>query len=168
MFDIKFIRENADTVRQALADRNDKTPLDEILTLDTERRQKITEQEELRRAKKEAARTSRGESSEGGRDLRDRVKVVEDRLREIDGRLSDLLLQVPNIPQASVPVGKTEDDNIVERGWGKERCFDFAPAPHWELGEKLGIIDFERGVKLSGTRFYILKGMGARLERAVI
>ncbi len=168
MLDIKFIRENADTVRQALASRNDKAPLDEILSLDTERRQKITEQEELRRAKKEAARTSRGESSEGGRDLRDRVKVVEDRLREIDARLSELLLQVPNIPQASVPLGKTEDDNIVERGWGKEKIFDFTPAPHWELGEKLGIIDFERGVKLSGTRFYILKGMGARLERAVI
>jgi seryl-tRNA synthetase len=168
MLDIKFIRENAETVRRALVDRNDRAPLDEILALDAERRQKIAEQEELRRAKKEAARQSRGESSEGGRELRDKIKLVEDRLREIDARLAELLLQVPNIPQTSVPIGKSEDDNIVERGWGRERCFDFTPLPHWELGEKLDIIDFERGVKLSGTRFYILKGLGARLQRATI
>jgi seryl-tRNA synthetase len=168
MLDIKFIRENAGIVRQALINRNDTAPLDEILALDAERRQKITEQDELRRAKKEAARQSRGESSEGGRELRDRVKAVEDRLREIDTRLSELLLQVPNIPQPSVPIGRSEDDNIVERVWGQERCFDFTPLPHWKLGERLGIIDFERGVKLSGTRFYILKGLGARLQRATI
>ena len=168
MLDIKFIRENSEIVRQALVARNDKAPLDEILALDVERRQKITEQDELRRAKKEAARTSRGEPSEGGRDLRDRVKAVDDRLREIDARLNELLLQVPNIPQASVPIGKSEDDNIVERYWGEEKKFDFTPQPHWELGEKLGLIDFDRGVKLSGTRFYILKGLGARLQRATI
>jgi len=168
MLDIKFIRENAGLVRQALINRNDSAPLDEILALDAERRQRIAEQEELRRAKKEAARQSRGESSESGRELRDRVKCVEDRLREIDCQLGELLLQVPNISQPSVPIGKSEEDNVVQRGWGEERCFDFTPLPHWELGERLGIIDFERGVKLSGTRFYVLKGMGARLQRAVI
>ncbi|MCL2678912.1 MAG: serine--tRNA ligase [Dehalococcoidia bacterium] len=168
MLDIKFIRENTDMVRQALLNRSDGTPLDEILALDIERRQKIAEQDELRRAKKEAAKSSRGEASEGGRELRDRIKAVEDRLREIDARLEELLLQLPNIPQPSVPVGRSEDDNIVERCWGEERKLDFTPLPHWELGEKLDIIDFDRGVKLSGTRFYILKGLGARLERAVI
>jgi seryl-tRNA synthetase len=168
MLDIRFIRENPDAVRQALAARNDNAPLDEILALDAERRQKIAEQEELHRAKKEAARQSHGASSEGGRELRDHVKAVEDRLRDIDAKLSELLLQIPNIPQPSVPIGKSEDDYIIERYWGEQPKFDFAPKPHWDLCEKLGIIDFERGVKLSGTRFYILKGLGARLERAVI
>ncbi len=166
MLDIKFIRDNADLVRQALANRNDKAPLDEILLLDKNRRAAIASQEELRRAQKEAAR--KREASDEGRDLRDRIKGVEDELRAIDCKLAELLLQVPNLPQPSVPVGKSEDDNVIERGWGKERCFDFEPKPHWELGEKLDIIDFERGVKLSDTRFYILKGLGARLQRAVI
>jgi len=168
MLDIKFIRENTDAIRQALVVRNDNAPLDEILALDIERRHKIAEQEELRRAIKEAARQSRGESSESGRGLRDNIKTVEDRLRELDAKLAELLLQIPNLPQSSVPIGKSEDDNIVERYWRKPPEFEFTPKPHWELCEKLGIIDFDRGVKLSGTRYYILKGLGARLERAVI
>ena len=168
MLDIKFIRENVDVVRQALVARNDHVPLDEILSLDTERRQKILEQEELHRAKKEAASQSRGESSDGGRGLRDCIKAVEDRLRDIDTKLADLLLQIPNIPQSSVPIGKSEDDNVIERYWGEQPEFEFTPKPHWDLCEKLDIIDFDRGVKLSGTRFYILKGLGARLERATI
>ncbi|MCL2707474.1 MAG: serine--tRNA ligase, partial [Dehalococcoidia bacterium] len=168
MLDIKFIRENVDIVRQALAARHDNAPLDEILKLDIERRQKIVEQDELRRAKKEAAHRSRGESSDDGRELRDRVKAVDDRLRDIDAKLVDLLLQIPNIPHHSVPLGDSEDDNIVERYWGEQPKFDFTPKPHWDLCEKLDIIDFDRGAKLSGTRFYILKDLGARLERAVI
>jgi len=168
MLDIKFIRENVDVVRQSLTVRNDSAPLDEILALDAERRQKILEQEELHRAKKEAARQSRSESSDSGRELRDRVKAIDDRLRDIDAKLAELLLQIPNMPQPSVPVGKSEDDNVVQRNWGEAPKFDFTPKPHWDLCEKLGIIDFDRGVKLSGTRFYILKGLGARLERALI
>jgi seryl-tRNA synthetase len=168
MLDIKFIRENAETVRQSLVLRNDKAPLDDILCLDTERRQKLQELEELRRAKKDTARQSQGEASNAGRDLRDRIKTLEDNLREIDSKLSELILQLPNIPQASVPVGKSEDDNIVVRTHGEPKCLDFKALPHWELGEKLNIIDFDRGVKLSGTRFYLLKGLGARLQRAII
>lgn len=168
MLDIKFIRENAETVRQALILRNDQAPLDDILALDTERRQKSQELEELRRARKEAARHSQGEASIQGRELRDHIKILEDRVREIDIRLNELILQIPNIPQPSVPAGKSEDDNIVIRHHGEPRSFSFEPLPHWELGEKLGIIDFDRGVKLSGTRFYLLKGAGARMQRAII
>jgi seryl-tRNA synthetase len=168
MLDIKFIRENADTVRQALEARNDKAPLDDILCLDGERRRLNQELEELRRDRKTAARQSQGEASEGGRGLRERIKLVEDQMREIEHSLGELILQVPNIPQASVPPGICEDDNVVVRSCGEPVKLDFKPLPHWELGENLDIIDFERGVKLSGTRFYLLKGLGARLQRAVI
>ena len=103
-----------------------------------------------------------------GRELREYIKALEEELRTLDGQLQDLLLRVPNIPQSSVPVGKSEDDNIVLRACGDLPKFDFKPAPHWKLGEKLDIIDFERGAKISGSRFYVLKGAGSRLQRALI
>ncbi len=168
MIDLKYIRENAAEVRAAISCRKDSAPLDEILALDAERRDKMALLEEKRRARKEIARTAQKESSDEGKLLRDMIKSLEDRLREIDGQLGELLLQVPNIPQPSVPRGTSEEDNVIVRSWGEPRCFSFTAQPHWELGEKLGIIDFERGVKLSGTRFYILMGLGARLQRAVI
>ena len=168
MLDIKFIRENADTVRRALESRSDKAPLDDILCLDADRRRLNQELEELRRERKTAARQSQGEASEGGRGLRERIKIIEDQMREIECRLGELILQVPNIPQASVPYGTSEEDNVVVRSHGEPAKLAFKPRPHWELGENLDIIDFERGVKLSGTRFYLLKGLGARLQRAVI
>ncbi len=168
MLDIKFIREKADTVRRALVLRNDKAPLDDILCLDSERRRLNQELEDLRRERKNTARQSQGEASEGGRNLRERIKLIEDHLREIECRLGELILQVPNIPQESVPHGTSEEDNVIVRSHGEPANFEFKPLPHWELGENLDIIDFERGVKLSGTRFYLLKGLGARLQRAVI
>jgi len=173
MLDLKFIRDNTDLVRQALSNRNDTAPIDEILTLDQERRSKILELEELRRSRKEASRdyktSAAGEDAAAtGRDLRATIRESEDRVKELDTRLQELLLQVPNIPQSSVPIGKGDDDDIIARPWREPKKFDFTPLPHWTLGESLGIIDFERGVKLSGTRFYVLKGMGARLQRAVI
>jgi seryl-tRNA synthetase len=100
--------------------------------------------------------------------LRDQIRTLEEEVRSLDGQLEELLLQVPNLPHSTVPVGSGEDDDVVVRSWGEPRKFDFEPAPHWKLGESLGIIDFERGVKLSGSRFYILKGLGARLQRALI
>lgn len=167
MLDLKFIRDNTDAVRKALADRNDSAPLDDILKLDTVRRQKITELEDFRRARKGGSRDKPG-SAEEGRDLRAKIKTLEEEADGIDSQLKDLLLRIPNIPHASVPFGKSENDNIVLRSWGEPKTLSFAPAPHWQLGESLGIIDFDRGVKLSGTRFYILKGLGARLQRALI
>ncbi|HEY32177.1 MAG TPA: serine--tRNA ligase [Dehalococcoidia bacterium] len=169
MLDIRLIRDNPDIVRQALDNRQeDSTVLDEILELDTERRQKVTELEDLRHARKELARDRQADTSERGRDLRNMIKDLEDEVKNIETGLEDLLLQLPNIPHPSTPVGQGEDDNIIVRTWGEPKTFDFTPTPHWTLGESLGIIDFERGVKLSGSRFYVLKGLGARLQRALI
>jgi len=165
MLDLKFIRENIDQVRQAVANRQTTAPLDEILKLDQERRQKMRELDDLRQARKTVAR----EREKGkGRDLRVMIRDLEEEVRRLEEQLEELLLQMPNIPEPSVPVGKDEKDSPVVRSWGEPKSFDFAPAPHWKLGEALGIIDFERGVKLSGTRFYVLKGLGARLQRAII
>jgi len=168
MLDLKFIRDNAEVVRQAIANRKDTAPLDDILRLDTERRQKVFELDSLRKARKDTAQRSREAASAEGRDLRTRTGALEDEVKKLDERLRELLLQVPNIPHPSVPVGKDESANIVVRSWGEPRSFAFKPRPHWEIGESLGIIDFERGVKLSGPRFYVLKGLGARLQRALI
>ncbi|MBA7525589.1 Serine--tRNA ligase [subsurface metagenome] len=170
MLDIKFIRENIDLVREAVESRQDSAPLDEILQLDSERRQKVLELEGLRHDRKEAAREREvgKEAIEKGREIRARIRALEEEVRSLDKRLEELLLQVPNIPHSSVPVGKDEADNAIVRSWGELPGFDFQPAPHWKLGESLGVIDFERGVKLSGTRFYVLKGLGARLQRALI
>jgi len=168
MLDLKFIRENTELVRQAIANRQDTAPVDEILQLDSTRRRKILELEGLRHVRKEAAREKRGVSSDEGRSLRGQIRALEEEVRSLDKQLEQLLLQVPNIPHPTVPVGKGEEDDIVVRSWGEPRGFDFEPAPHWKLGESLDIIDFERGVKLSGSRFYVLKGLGARLQRALI
>jgi len=167
MLDLKFIRDNPDQVRQAIADRHDTAPLDEILDLDTERRQKLLELEELRHQRKELAKQKSG-AAEKGRALRTQIQKLEEAVRSLDERIKDLLLQLPNIPHPTTPIGKSEDDNPVIRSWSEPKKFDFKPAPHWKLGEDLDIIDFERGVKLSGTRFYVLKGLGARLQRALI
>jgi seryl-tRNA synthetase len=168
MLDLKFIRDNADLVRQAIANRNTSAPLDDILKLDQARREKLAGLEEMHHARKESSREKREAGAEQGRELRDKIRALEEEVKVIDDQLRDLLLQMPNIPQASVPVGKTEEDNVIVGSWGVPRKFDFEPKPHWTLGEALDIIDFERGVKLSGTRFYVLKGMGARLQRALI
>ncbi|MFC1901165.1 serine--tRNA ligase [Chloroflexota bacterium] len=170
MLDIRLIRENTDVVREAMKNRQDSAPVDEILELDTERRKKIVELEDLRHERKEAAKERKKdkESAEEGRDLRNMIRGLEDEVRNLDTQLTDLLQQIPNIPQSDVPLGKDEDENVIVRAWGEPRQLAFEPAPHWELGEKLGIIDFDRGVKLSGSRFYVLKGLGARLQRALI
>jgi seryl-tRNA synthetase len=168
MLDLKFIRENTEIVRQAIANRHDQAPLDEILQLDSERRQKMTELEELRRNRKQASRERQADAAEEGRALRTKIRDLEEEVKNLDGKLTDLLLQMPNIPSPQVPVGKDSSENVVIRSWGEPKKLHFPPKPHWELGESLGIIDFERGVKLSGTRFYVLRGLGARLQRAII
>ena len=168
MLDLKFIRENTDIVRQAIANRHDTAPLDEILRLDNERRLKITELEELRRSRKQTAKERQADAAEEGRALRVKIRELEDTLKTIEEKLNDDLLQMPNIPSPDVPIGKDDTDNPIVRTWGEPKSFLFEPKPHWDIGESLNIIDFDRGVKLSGTRFYVLRGMGARLQRAVI
>jgi seryl-tRNA synthetase len=163
MFDLKLIRENPDMVRQAIEHRRDTAPIDEILQIDQERRLKLTELENLRHARKGGKMTP-----EDGRKLRDQISAIETDTNAMEARLKELLLGIPNMPHSSVPVGATEEDNVVLRTIGEPGQFPFKPLPHWELGEKLGMIDFDRGVKLSGTRFYVLNGLGARLQRALI
>jgi len=168
MLDLKFIRENTDTVRKAIADRHDSAPLDEILRLDGERRQKITELEEMRRSRKQASKERQADAAEEGRALRVKIRELEDSVKSTEDRLNDLLLQMPNIPAPDVPIGKDDSENPIVRTWGEPKPFPFEPKAHWDIGEALKIIDFARGVKLSGSRFYVLRGAGAKLQRAVI
>ncbi len=167
MLDLKFIRENPELVKKAIANRHDTAPIDEILKLDTERRQGIVRLDNLRQERK-AVSKEREKAQERGRALRAEIQALEEDAKKLDERLSEILLQVPNIPQSDVPVGAGAEDNQIIRAWGEPKKLDFPALPHWELGEKLDIIDFERGVKISGSRFYILKGPGARLQRALI
>jgi len=174
MIDIRLIRENPDFVRQALEKRGGAFGLDDILKIDEEYRSLLRQTEELR-AKHNQASKQLGQKKEKPpelmeqmRQLGEQISTLQQQTREVKARLDSLLLELPNIPHPSVPLGRNEQDNVVVRTWGKPREFSFKPLPHWELGEKLGIIDFERGVKLSGTRFYVLKGLGARLQRALI
>jgi len=167
MLDIKYIRENPEIVRQAVANRHDSAPIDEIIKLDTQRRQKVGELDNLRQERK-AISKEREKAQERGRALRAEIQNLEEEVRRLDEQLEELLLQVPNIPQPDVPLGKDDSDNVTIRTWGEPRKLAFEALPHWQLGENLGIIDFERGVKISGSRFYVLKGLGARLQRALI
>ncbi|MFP3975304.1 MAG: serine--tRNA ligase [Dehalococcoidia bacterium] len=174
MISIQFIRQNPEVIREAMDKRNDTAPVDEVLRLDSDQRKLQQEIDELRarrnKVSKEIGKTKEKppEMIEEMRQVGDRIKSLEQQASEISGQLTDLLLRIPNIPQDSVPVGKDESDNIVVRSWGEIPQFDFQVRPHWELGESLGIIDFERGTKLSGSRFYVLRGLGARLQRALI
>jgi len=174
MLDIKLIRENPELVRQALEKRGDSFALDNILEIDGRYRSLLRQTEELR-AKHNEASKQLGKSKERPpqliaqmRQLGEQVSSLHQQTREAKADLDSLLLELPNIPHPSVPLGRGEGDNMIVRTWGKPGELPFKPLPHWELGEKLGIIDFQQGVKLSGTRFYVLKGLGARLQRALI
>jgi seryl-tRNA synthetase len=167
MLDIRFIRENPDLVRQAIDARHDSAPVDDILKLDAERRQNIVKLDTLRQERKTVSK-EREKAQERGRALRSEIQELEEAGRIIDEKLAGLLLQVPNIPLPDVPVGKDDSENVTVRTWGEPKQFPFEPAAHWKLGEDLDIIDFERGVKISGSRFYVLKGDGARLQRSLI
>jgi seryl-tRNA synthetase len=174
MLDIKLIRENLELVRQALEKRGDSFDLETILEIDGRYRSSLRQTEELRAQHNEASKQL-GQSQEKPpqfitqmRQLGEQVSSLQQQTKEAKTDLDSLLLELPNIPHPSVPLGRSEVDNVVVRTWGKLKELSFEPLPHWELGEKLGIIDFQQGVKLSGTRFYVLKGLGARLQRALI
>ena len=176
MLDLKFIRENPDLVKESLIKLNTTAPIDEILALDVERRELLSSVEELRHERnvvsKEIGRMEDDERRQGlikkMRAVGEQISGLEERLRATEERLNALLLEVPNMPHESVPVGPDESANVVVRQEGELREFDFEPLPHWDLGPTLGILDFERGVKLAGRRFYVLNGLGARLQRALI
>lgn len=174
MLDIKFIRENPDFVSHSLSKRAKVYILDDILKADIDYRDLLRQVELLRahhnQTSKELSKTSErpAELIAQMRSLGEQISNLQQQANQAKNKLDSLLLELPNIPQPSVPLGKDETDNVVVRNWGTPREFNFKPSPHWDLGERLNIIDFARGVKLSGTRFYILKGWGARLQRALI
>ena len=177
MLDMKWIREHPDEVREMLERRRNNFPLGSLLEADSRRRDLLADVEALKAQRNEGSRRvgearKKGEDAEGlmedMRLLGDRVASIDEKISALDLQMEEWLSQIPNRPHASVPVGAGEEDNVVVRTWGEPRTFDFAPKPHWELGETLGILDFERGVKLAESRFTVLKGAGARMERALI
>lgn len=174
-----MIRERPDWVKERIRLKGDNVDaeIDRILELDRQRREIIAEVEALKHERnvvsEEIARRKRlgepvEELVEKMRDVSDRIKVLDEKLSENERELNSLLLIIPNLPHESVPVGEDESGNVEVMRWGEPRQFDFEPKPHWEIAQRLGIIDFERGVKLSGSRFYVLVGLGAKLERALI
>jgi len=176
MIDLRLIRERPDFVRQAIATLQLSAPIDEILSLDEQRRTLLSQVEQLKARRNEVSKAIgrlRGAAEaeplkEEMRQVGEQIKALDGLVQDVEARLHLALMEVPNLPHESVPVGVDEGDNVIVRTEGEPRQFDFEPLPHWDLGPTLDIIDFERGVKMSGTRFYILKGLGARLQRALI
>jgi seryl-tRNA synthetase len=178
MLDAKLIRNEPDKVRQALISRNaDTAILDEFLELDERRRAILWEVEALKAerntvseeiAKMKKAKQDATSEIERMRDVGGRIKQMDTEIAELDSRLSDLTLNIPNIPHASVPVGKDASENVIVRTWGEPRKLDFEAIPHWELATSLDIIDFERGSKIAGSGFILYKGFGAKLERSLL
>lgn len=174
MLPLAYLREHTDAVRTMLAQRGTDAPIEQILALDERRRAIIAENEALKQRRNEVSRQI-GRDKERLAELReemrrvgDRIKALDDEQRAIEAELDDLLLRVPNMPHTSVPVGATADENVVVRVWGEPPAFAFPPKPHWEIGEALGILDLHRAAKISGSRFVVLRGAGAALERALI
>ena len=174
MLGIEFIRNNADLVRRSAEKRGDCVPVDQILNLDERRRSGIMKADKLRAQRNEVSRQI-GNTKDHSKTLIDEMKRVgteikslESKLSEIEQDLHSLLLSIPNIPDNDVPIGKDDSDNIIVRTSKDLPAFGFEPRPHWEIGENLNIIDFKRGAKISGSRFYILKGKGAQLQRSLI
>ncbi len=177
MLDLKFIRENFEVVKRALEVRHSDVSLDEFLELDRRRRALIQEADELRNKRNRVSQEI-GRLKKAGEDTSEmisemkqvgaKIKALEEELSAIDKRLKDILLSLPNIPHESVPVGRDEDDNVTVKRWGDIPEFDFDPLPHWDIGVKTGILDFERAAKLTGSRFTVYFGLGAMLERALI
>ena len=176
MLDAKFIRDNVAVVRQSLANRNyDLSILDRFLELDKRWRALTDEGNTLRKKRNEVSeemprlpKDQKQAKISEMKGIADRIKEIEAENRRIEADRDELLLNMPNTPDPSVPIGLLDEGDVFLRTWGNLRKFDFKPLNHWEIGEKLDIIDFERGVKITGTGFYVLKGDGARLERALI
>lgn len=180
MHDIKFLRANADLAKEHLANKrieNGAVLIDEAIALDEERRELLLQSEILKKQRNEQSTQVARLKKDGGdaselisatRTIGDQISAADERSRAVEDRLRALLLEIPNIHAADAPIGSSEEDNVEVARWGEIRQFSFEPRAHYDLGETLNIIDFERGVKISGSRFYALRGAGARLERALI
>ena len=174
MLSIEQIRNDTDSIRAALAKRGEEAPLEGILSLDAQRRSHLTEADELRARRNQVSREI-GRMSERPahlleemRQTGDRIKTLETQVKETEASLEEELLKLPNLPLPDVPVGEDETGNRVIRTWGEPSDYSFEPQAHWDLGERLGIIDLPRGAKVSGSRFFTLTGLGAKLQRALI
>jgi seryl-tRNA synthetase len=177
MLDVSLFREEPDRVREALRLRQmDPAPVDQVIELDTRRREIIGQVEVLKAERNTVSKeigkmkdpAERQAKIEAMRSVGDQIDQLDAQLRETEAELDSIMSTFPNLPDPRVPVGKDEEENVIIRTAGQIPEFDFEPKPHWDLGPELGIIDFERGTKLSGSRFYILSGPGARLQRALI
>ena len=176
MLDIKLIRDDPAAVERALATRGAAISLAPVLEADAARRRLVSEAEELKAERNRASEAigqakRRGEDAQVAtarmREVSDRIKTLDQRVKEADGRLEALLLEIPNVPHASVPVGASADDNVEVRRWGTPRDFAFAPRQHFEIGEALGILDFDRAAKIAKARFTVMWGAASRLSRAL-
>ena len=177
MLDPKFIRSNPDLVKEALAKRKENVDIDEFLALDEKRREYIAKTEQLKnkrntvsqeiaRLKKEKKDAS--ELIKQMQEVSKSIKEYDQNLQQIEEELQAILMTIPNIPHPSVPVGETEEDNVEVRRWGEPREFSFEPKAHWDLGDALNILDFATAAKVTGARFTFYRGLGARLERALV
>jgi seryl-tRNA synthetase len=177
MLDIRLIRENPDEVRRRAKTKNIDVDVDMILRVDTKRRETLTRADDLKKERNDLSAEvgRRMKAKEDAEDLKQRVRKIGDEVKtldeecaELDSELHNILLRVPNLPHESVPVGSDESKNRVLREWGSKPVFDFEPKGHWEIGEKLGIINFEQGTKVSGSGFIVYSGSGAKLQRTLI
>ncbi|WP_240620448.1 serine--tRNA ligase, partial [Peribacillus acanthi] len=178
MLDLKYLRANFEDVKERLQHRGeDLTDLGKFEDLDVRRRELLVETEQLKSRRNEVSQQiaiMKREKQDADalivemREVGDKVKVLDEELRTVEETLENLLLSIPNIPHESVPVGETEDDNVEARKWGELPKFDFEAKAHWDIADGLGILDFERASKVTGSRFVFYKGLGARLERALI
>ncbi|HXL03536.1 MAG TPA: serine--tRNA ligase [Bacillota bacterium] len=178
MLDIKTIREDPKLVKDSLVRRGeDSSVVDMLLLCDEERRKLVYEVEKLKQRRNEVsseiAKMKREDQDTKGailemREVGERIKEMDDTIRQMEKKISDILLSIPNIPHESVPYGKDESENVEVRRWREPRSFDFEPKAHWDIGVNLGILDFERASKISGARFTVLRGAGARLSRALV
>ncbi|MGC2247174.1 MAG: serine--tRNA ligase [Terriglobales bacterium] len=178
MLDLNFVRDNLPQVEEKLRQRgmNPSEVLKDFQAIDADRRQAITQTEQLKakrnQASEEIARLKKNKEDtaaqiEATKEMREQIQELEKKSTEADARLRELLMALPNLPNASVPVGKSEADNVEARRWGAPPKLDFTPKPHWELGEHLGVLDLARAAKISGARFAVYWALGARLERAL-
>ena len=177
MLDIKLIRENPEKINELLERRNPELSVKEVLSTDAECRKLQSEADDLRAKRKSESQKigmmkKNGENTDGiqeeVRALGDKIGLLEEKQTELTDKRQKLLLGIPNIPDETTPIGKSEEDNIPVKYWGEPVKFSFPPKAHWDLCEEKGIIDFERGVKISQSRFILYRGKGARLERAII
>lgn len=177
MLDIKFVRSNIDDVKNALKKRRSKLDLDEFMVLDQRRRDILLEVEELK-AKRNQASGEISRMKKAGEDasallgemgiIATRVKTLDEDLKVVEQQVSDWIMAIPNVPNEAVPTGSDDADNLEVRRWGQKPAMDFTPKEHWELGTALGGLDFETAAKITGSRFVILKGWAAQLERALM